>query len=439
MGKDIGILPGGWVAVGNDMIAGYKIGHVLLRCGPGGTPGDRTDQPPQILSLAKISGIGIVSNYVNREIPVWDDSEVLTHGDGVKQGSPPALYRGFAEALNKEGDAHPLNGADYGKYTVSASEAKNAVHFVTLSVPNDQHRPVLPDKMGRDIESRRFQVYGTMLLAGNAVVLTGHGASQVTDLKNGRMPNTGDWQVIALNRKDRSILFEIMLPDAPAPSGMSLTRDGDALIPLVDGRLVCVGGGAEERPLPAVEETATAPGLSAKGYASDVESVQYHSWSSEDLAIMKPVRTWVATELNLKAEKADDQRIVSLQGFVEAPETGKYRFHGKSAKGARDHFELLDQTGHFVERAFPLSEWGGRSVEVFLAKGKHPICITIIQGSVGKELTMQWEGPGITKADVPAAALSQSAGAREVIMEPDPSPVISGHLCWSYCVMSLYF
>jgi hypothetical protein len=125
MGKDIGILPGGWVAVGNDMIAGYKIGHVLLRCGPDGAPGDRKNQPPQILSLAKVSGIGIVSNYVNREIPVWDDSEVLTHGDGVKQGSAPTLYRGFAEALNKEGDAHPLNVADYGKYTLSASEAKN--------------------------------------------------------------------------------------------------------------------------------------------------------------------------------------------------------------------------------------------------------------------------------------------------------------------------
>ena len=41
-----------------------------------------------------------------------------------------------------------------------------------------------------------------------------------------------------------------------------------------------------------------------------------------------------------------------------------------------------------------------------LARGKHPIEITVIQDTAGNGLKLQWEGPGINRRDMPATALS---------------------------------
>ncbi len=95
-----------------------------------------------------------------------------------------------------------------------------------------------------------------------------------------------------------------------------------------------------------------------------------------------------------------------MQGFIEAPRTGKYRFSGNTAKGARGHFALLDARGCFAERDFGFSEYGGMSAEVFLAQGKHPISVWIVQGAADRAFNVRWEGPGIPRSDVPAAALS---------------------------------
>lgn len=405
-GKDIGILPGGWVAIGNELMHGAcgQTDHVLLRSGPDGIPAG-AEQAPQLLAV-NLKGIGGAWFNLNREIPVWDASEVLTRGNPASSGGPPTLYRRFAETLNQAGDAQPIRAAVRKKLVPGTDDL---VRKVSLTVPADQQHCVLPDALWNDIDKRQTVPRGTMLLSGNAVVLTVHGTgSRVTDIGNGRLPNYGDWRVIAIDRTDRTTLFDVLLPDAPAPSGMSLTRTGDVIVPLVDGRVICIGGGTAPRPLPAAHVAATAPGLRAGGYATDIPANQYHSWSAEDLAIMTPVQTRIAAELKFNAEPADDQRVVSLRGFLETPTTGNYRFHGKSAKGAGVRFTLLDRTGRFVENTFGFGEYGGQSVEVFLEKGKHPITAIVLQGSSGKDFNLQWEGPGIDRSDIPASALSHA-------------------------------
>ena len=143
-----------------------------------------------------------------------------------------------------------------------------------------------------------------------------------------------------------------------------------------------------------------------EGYASDVEPYVYNSWSLADLAVMTPAESGVASALSVKPGKPDGLRVVRLQGFLEAPRTGKYRFYGHTAKGAEGHFQLLDAAGHFTESEFALNEYGGMSTEVFLAQGKHPIELLVVQGAHGRDFDVRWEGPGIARGDVSPAALS---------------------------------
>ncbi|MCY2995983.1 MAG: hypothetical protein NTY19_50250 [Planctomycetota bacterium] len=52
---------------------------------------------------------------------------------------------------------------------------------------------------------------------------------------------TGDFHVVAVNRTDRFLLWDVKLPAQPVFGGLSLTRAGDVLVPLVDGRIMCIG------------------------------------------------------------------------------------------------------------------------------------------------------------------------------------------------------
>jgi len=52
------------------------------------------------------------------------------------------------------------------------------------------------------------------------------------------------WYLYAISRGDRKVLCRVALPARPVLGGLSLTRAGDILVPLLDGRLVCVGAAA---------------------------------------------------------------------------------------------------------------------------------------------------------------------------------------------------
>ena len=405
-GKDIGILPGGWVALGNKMMFGAcdSTTHVFFQSGPDGIPAG-AEHPPLLLTPNRIGQSFHGSFYAAREIPVWDASEVLTYDNSATAFGPPTLYRNFSEALNQAGKTSPPRGIK-GPVAGADDLAKTAF----LNVPAEQKHAVLPDAMWEEIAKQRAKtLYGTMLLAGNAVVLTRHGDSaNITDLRNGRMPNYGDWRVVAISRTDHSTLFDINLPDAPAPSGMSLTRAGDVIVPLVDGRVVCIGATTAPKPLPAAGAPETVPGLQWEHRLTDVPLSQYYSWSEEDVSILKSDGSKTVATANFKEEKSDAPSLVWLRGFVEVPETGKYRFYAQGIGGSLVRFKLQDQSGYFAESAFDAGGRGAQSNELLLAKGKHPVSVIVMPGSSGNGLTLQWEGPGIKRCDIPAAALSHN-------------------------------
>ena len=91
-----------------------------------------------------------------------------------------------------------------------------------LELPAEQQCPVLSEDF--NLKSRNFL---TPILAANAVVFV-----------RGR---TSDFHVVAVNRTDRFLLWDVKLPAQPVFGSLSLTRAGDVLVPLLDGRIVCIG------------------------------------------------------------------------------------------------------------------------------------------------------------------------------------------------------
>jgi hypothetical protein len=96
----------------------------------------------------------------------------------------------------------------------------------TLAVKPDFR--LLADKQRRLLPKVNPQYYfqGPVLAKNAVVFLTNIGVS---------------WHVEAVDRTDLAVLWDIKLPDKPIFNGTSLTRDGDVLVPLVDGRVVCIG------------------------------------------------------------------------------------------------------------------------------------------------------------------------------------------------------
>jgi outer membrane protein assembly factor BamB len=411
LNQDLGVLPGGWVVFGGwkpvrgaRAVAGsYQAPALFLRTGPDGLPaGDPAStnlkdaaSVPHFLKLTNLDPTG--STRVNRQIPAWDERDVLLPGDFTAKDKAPILCQGLAAWLNSQDDAR--------LWTVDEANKKQGASMQDLprvaalaSLPADRQRPALSDDLAAAVNNKQFTLSGLMVLASNAVVFAGARDSSWpgTDLRN--------WRVVAVNRADHAKLWEVALPAPPALSGMSLTRDGDVLIPLEDGRVICVGPDAPEaQPLPAVTVADAKPGLAAADYVSDwVEAGYVLNWNQADFAILKPANTRVLAACNFKDEKKTEQTVLHAWGYLEVPSTGRYRFLASAPGGT---FTLYDRTGRTVACKFNPNPWSATSDEVFLEQGKHPIELVVLAGDKGRSLALQWEGPGIKRSDIPATAL----------------------------------
>jgi len=408
--EDIGVLPGGWVCIGgwkpvrgvNALMGSYQAPALFFRSGPDGLPTcdpaanslKDTSGVPHFLKLTSFD----TSTRVSRQIPMWDERDMLLAGDFNAKEKTPRLCQNVSAWLNAEDDAHPWTLDAANKILQRSMQDIPRVAKIE-ALPADCQRKVLPDDLDKAVTEKKATLSGLMALSKNTVILT--------VARDSSWPGTElhFWRAIAVSRTDRSMLWELPLPTQPALTGISLTRDGDVLMPLMDGRVVCIGADAPERAVPAVTVADAKPGLSAQAYATDAVASGYVFWTSADFAIMKPIETWVATDAQIKDLKATGQTLQRMQGFLEAPVTGKYRFSGKCSGGSAS-VALYDQTGQFIECEFGLNKYGGGSDEVLLEKGRHPISIAVPLNPQAKTFALQWESPGIKRSDVPAEALS---------------------------------
>jgi hexosaminidase len=91
---------------------------------------------------------------------------------------------------------------------------------------------------------------------------------------------------------------------------------------------------------------------------------------------------------------------LEFTGYINVPEKGIYTFYLNSDDGSALKIGgrmVVDNDGEHGDR-----EIGG---QIALDKGWHPIDLRFFDGGGGKFLTLQYEGPGVSRQNIPPAAL----------------------------------
>ena len=114
------------------------------------------------------------------------------------------------------------------------------------------------------------------------------------------------------------------------------------------------------------------------------------------------------------------KRGVELTGYVKVPADGEYTFYlstdaNKGSKAfVRLHgMELIDADKTYEPGAEVSSDLGDRKNPVYLKAGLHPIRIGYVgNAGPGSKLTLKWEGPGLSRQEIPSSAFSHDGAAK---------------------------
>jgi len=146
------------------------------------------------------------------------------------------------------------------------------------------------------------------------------------------------------------------------------------------------------------------------------EGLRYAYYVREGQAI-KDIRPEALESLKPRAEgkvarvgldipgRADDAFALRFTGVLEAPRAGKYTFHLTSDDGSRLYLD-----GQLVIEHDGVHGADEKSASIDLKAGDHPIVVTYFEEAGGEELKLSWEGPGVARQEVPAAALFHVGG-----------------------------
>jgi arylsulfatase A-like enzyme len=170
------------------------------------------------------------------------------------------------------------------------------------------------------------------------------------------------------------------------------------------------GGGAtrvyDSVPIPPVTVLATKPGLRFAAYEGN------YPWVP-DFATATPAASGESTGIDLSRRTRDNEIGLAFEGYLSVPTAGTYTFFLSTDTGA---FVRLHDA-QLVDADFGYSAGGERSSGTIpLGAGLHPIRIHYRHGSTASHsLSLQWQGPGISKQAIPAANFVIEGA-------PEPSP-----------------
>jgi S1-C subfamily serine protease len=142
-----------------------------------------------------------------------------------------------------------------------------------------------------------------------------------------------------------------------------------------------------------VADTAMTPGLSFEVYEG--------SWSRlPDLGTVEIVgRGSIPKPMIPPGREGTDHFAVRVSGFVKVPKDGVYTFYSGSDDGSRLWIggrRLADNDGLHAH-----SEAAGL---IRLKAGLHPFDVRMFEASGGESLVVSWEGPGLSKREIPPEA-----------------------------------
>jgi len=146
------------------------------------------------------------------------------------------------------------------------------------------------------------------------------------------------------------------------------------------------------------------PADKVAGLVPGVAWQHYHgSWKAlADFDKLKPAASGNLPAFTVGPYEGKANFAMRYSGYIEAPKDGVYLFSTRSDDGSRLH--IGDQLVVDNDGLHPSVEKRGF---IPLAAGRHPIRVTFFQGPGDLELKVFYEGPGITRREVPASALSR--------------------------------
>ena len=382
-GQDIGILPGGWVVLGGRQIftpnAGVNQGRnrVMFLNATADQAGKDSKGFPSCLVIAV--------DDRRSDIPAWDSREAVVYFGGKSRFQ---LCRGFSAALTADAVTNVFDPKTSRYWNAGVRRASK------LSLAPERCRPVLPD----DLHKAYGYYISSPILANNAVVYI-MGSS-----------------VAAVQRSDRKLLWSVEMPVPPLPGGLSLTRAGDVLVPLLDGRIACVGAG---EPAIAQAEPAHAqqPGLILQTY--DFSSVRPDKplgsqWVDKkitaiplaaEIAAMKSASMTILPAFAELNQACAHPTLVRLRGSIEVPETAVYRFHINHKMDGRTRLTVFDASRRFAEYSVTRGKhFHAQPRPLLLEKGRHPIELIGYQLGDALQIGLDWQ-----KGDGPRTPVSAEA------------------------------
>jgi hypothetical protein len=188
-------------------------------------------------------------------------------------------------------------------------------------------------------------------------------------------------------------------PAYTAPLRLNDTTTLQALTRWPDGRCSDVLRVTLRRVAPRAADgpAATTPGLRREVWAERVRR-------TDEIDALRDGQVDVAAECTLDGLP---EGVVALRctGYVDVPADGVYTFFTRSDDGSRLYIGdtlVVDNDGEHMAR-----ELGG---SIALARGRHALRVVYFDiGGGDRALTVSWQGPGLARQPLPAAALSHAA------------------------------
>lgn len=166
-------------------------------------------------------------------------------------------------------------------------------------------------------------------------------------------------------------------------------------------------------------ELERAPGLVLEYFEASFDE------DDPDFDALETRGVYVARTLAEPAEHRKDQFGFRFRGLIEIPANGAWWFFTASDDGS---FLAID--GERVVSNGGVHATAEEQGEVVLEAGSHAIEVTWFEANGGDELVVQWEGPGVAKAEIPGQALSHALVVLPSVMSdtfvPDPAKALRG-------------
>lgn len=127
----------------------------------------------------------------------------------------------------------------------------------------------------------------------------------------------------------------------------------------------------------------------------------YEGFHSElpNFDTLTPVSTGTSADVDISLNQQEDEFLFRFKGYVDVPTDGTYTFYTASDDGSQLFIgDLLVVDNDSVQSVQE------RSGTLGLKAGKHEITVTYFERTGDHAMTALWEGPGITKAPIPASA-----------------------------------